>query len=488
MVSYTLLELQGSADPHLARRLHSGPGLGVVRVSPHSGDTATTSQSEKATAEFQLSSGRVYLRLPYSDLCSLAEHIRQEPEERSYALLLHVSKAAALLPDNTGFSLDPKFVFLTTEAPLVSPVLFLPAAGVAELRRMQRNADREHASNECQFSNCEHEGLDFDPPDRTGAAITAFGLAALWYRQLSSQPLCMNPEASPGTPRLYERFGESFPAMPANLKEAFDACVAGHRPASTRSESSPARTRQLINELVQSLSAASPALSRTLASNKRSTKELHQLRTQAARSRKARVRRFHRQDFLRQRGARLATVTALVLLLGGIAGTSIDRALQPPPTHGLAPMEVVQLHYAALNELDPELLRATLARGVASRRVDELTTMYVTSRARMSVEMETGHYRADDWIRQGRPELSPSVYPYGVSTPDIRELAREDDSARYEARFTRVYLEFADEGREQGAAIREDRIQEELQLELRNEVWRIVAIDAQIEEPTSESH
>jgi len=298
----------------------------------------------------------------------------------------------------------------------------------------------------------------------------------------------MNPEAEPGTARLYERFGESFPAMPVNLKEAFDACIDGHRPAPTRSESSPARMRQLINELVQLLSAASPVLSRTLASNGRSTKELHQLRNQAARTREARIRRFHRQEFLRQRGARLATVTALVLLLGGIAGTSINRALQPPPTHGLAPMEVVRLHYAALNELDPELLRATLARGVASRRVDELTTMYVTSRARMSVEMETGHYRADDWIRQGRPELSPSVYPYGVSTPDIRELAKEDGSALYEARFIRVYVEFADEGREQGAAIREDRIQEELQLELRNEVWRIVAIDAQIEEHASESH
>ncbi len=483
MLLYTLLDLRRNADPHLARRLHSTPGLAALRVNPNLPSTTPLQATESETAEFELSSGRVYLRLPFPNLCPLTEYLQGEPEERSYALLLHISRAAALLPADTGFALDPDFVFLSSEAPLHSGVVFLPASGVSELRRLQKTPEPGNHSGKHA-----HESLDFDPPDRTGSAVSAFGLAALWYRQLSSQPFCINPEAALGAPRVYERFRESFPTMPVELQKAFDACIEGSSPAAVRSMEHPKNMTRFIAELVDMLPASSVELSQALNADGIETEVLRKRRVRAEHSRKVRVRRFQRNDFLRRRGARLAVVSALVLVLGGIAGTSIDRALQPPPTHGLAAKEVVRLHYAALNKLDPELLRATVARGVATQRVDELTTMYVTSRARMSVEMETGHYPADDWIEQGRPELGPTVYPYGVSTPDIRELSREEDSALYEARFIRVVFEFEDERGGQSPVIREYHVREELQLELRNEVWRIVALDAHILEPGSESH
>lgn len=476
-----------------------------MNLNPGLSGHAAGENAESGAAAFELSSGKVFLRLPYPNLCSLAELLDREPETHAYSLLLHVSQAAALLPDGTGFALDPQFVFLTAEAPLTSAVLFLSASDVTELRQLQGTPTLG-----TQGANRRHPNLEFDPPGLTGSAVTAFGLAALWYQRLGSQPFCINPEAAPGTPRLYERFGESFPAMPATLQQAFDACIEGRRQPSAGARdrtrtSARAVTRdespsQLIRELIEAAPKSSAALSHLLDSNQVDPNELHKGQAMAARSRRDRMRRFERREFLRRRGVRLAIISGMVLFLGGIAGTSIHRALQPPVTHGLAAREVVRLHYAAINELDPELLRATLARGVASRRVDELTTMYVTSRARMSVEMETGHYRADDWIDQGRPELRPTVYPYGVSTPEIRELNKMDSSALYEARFVRVDFAFEDStqntrdahdprnSQEQRAAIREYHVREQLQLELRHEVWRIVAIDAQIEEPTGESY
>ncbi|TVR90429.1 MAG: hypothetical protein EA428_08380 [Spirochaetaceae bacterium] len=452
-------------------------------MHPNLSDPTPLQAIESATAEFELSSGRVYLRLPFPNLCSLADYLRGEPEERSYALMLHVSKAAALLPEDTGFALDPTFVFLSSEAPLNSGVVFLPASGASELRRLQKTAEHRHEGEQH-----DHDSLDFDPPDRTDSAITAFGLAALWYRRLSSQPFCMNPKAEPGTPRIYERFEESFPTLPTDLQKVFDACIEVPSPAATRSMEHHRNGARFITELVDMLPDSSVELSQALETGGLEADVLRKRRARAERLRKDRVRRFQRRDFLRRRGARLALVSALVLVLGGIVGTSIDRALQPPPTHGLSAKEVVQLHYAALNKLDPELLRATVARGVATQRVDEVTNMYVTSRARMSVEMKTGNYPADDWINQGRPDLGPTVYPYGVSTPDIRELNKEEGSALYEARFIRVFFEFEDEISEQDASIREYHVREELQLELRNEVWRIVALDSHVVEPSSESH
>ncbi len=505
MLVYTLIDLQRSADPHLARRLHGSSGLTTVTVNPNLTGNLAFEAAKNDRAAFELSSGTVFLRIPYPNLCSLALLLAREPEAHAYSLMLHVSQAAALLPEETGFSLDPEFIFLKADAPLNSGVVFLTAPDVTELRQLQGS----HSLG-TEDAKRNHHHLDFDPPGLSGSAVTAFGLAALWYHRLSSEPFCINPEAPHGTPRLYERFRESFPTMPTALHQAFDACIDGRRPTRTRNhtrttthngvvpgDESSSRT---ITELLKALPDSSAALSQILDSRGTDPHELHRREVVAARSRRDRVRRFDRREFLRRRGVRLAIISGLVLFFGGIAGTSINRALQPPVTHGLGAGEVVRLHYAAINELDPELLRATLARGVASRRVDELTTMYVTSRARMSVEMETGHYRADEWIDQGRPELSPTVYPYGVSTPTILELTKQDSTALYEARFIRVDFAFEDNpqngrdandinaSREQVAAIREYHVREQLQLERRNEVWRIVAIDAHIEELSGESY
>lgn len=488
MLSYTLLELQCSADPHLARTLHNAPGLSVWRASSNKAESGVDAVQSalKSTAGFELSSGGVFLRLPYPNLCSLADLLDRASDLHAYALLLHVSTSTLLLPASIGFAVDAQSVFLTEDAPLESDVVFFPAGDASRIRQLQLSSARGNDSS--AGTNID---LNFAPPKLTGSAITAFGLAALWHSRLSSQPFCLNPEAEPSTPRLYARFSESFPAMPAKLQQAFDACIQGRRPARPAELPTDEDAHRLIGELLEAMPGSATELSQAVNPQRIDTAELHRRQLSAAKSRRQRVRRFERREFLRRRGARVALMAVLVLFFGGIVGTSINRALQPPITHGLAPEEVVRLHYTAVNELDPELLGATLARGVARQRVDELTTLYVTSRARMSVEMETGHYPADDWIKEGRPELAPTVYPYGTSTPEIRELNSDETSALYEARFIRVDFEFEDSARnsqQREVAIREYHVREELQLSLRNGVWRIVALDAQLEEPIGESH
>jgi hypothetical protein len=116
-----------------------------------------------------------------------------------------------------------------------------------------------------------------------------------------------------------------------------------------------------------------------------------------------------------------AIVAAVVIVVGVILGSILRNGLAPRVTRGFTPQQVVEAFYKGMNSLDQTVMQACVIGKAGQGEINEVTTLYVTSRVTLGYEGKSNIVPADQWDQAGRPALvSPEVL-YGVTGLKVTE-------------------------------------------------------------------
>ena len=126
-------------------------------------------------------------------------------------------------------------------------------------------------------------------------------------------------------------------------------------------------------------------------------------------------RAFRRQEYFRRNWKRLVAITLVAILVGTIPATVIYNNLQPSPTAGLPPDEVVRAFYTSITALDHQTMEGATVEGAGSGLIDEVTGVYVFARMRLAVELREAFLDPQPWREQGMPRLEDGRSVYGIA-------------------------------------------------------------------------
>ncbi|MFW5729231.1 MAG: hypothetical protein ACOCYG_06160, partial [Spirochaetota bacterium] len=138
------------------------------------------------------------------------------------------------------------------------------------------------------------------------------------------------------------------------------------------------------------------------------------------------TRAFRRQEYFRRNWKKLVAITLVAILIGTIPATVIYNKLQPSPTAGLPPDEVVRAFYTSITTLDHQTMEGATVDGAGSALIDEVTGVYVFSRMRLAVELREAFADPQQWRDEGMPLLEEGRSVYGIANFTV-EAQRSPD-------------------------------------------------------------
>jgi len=134
-------------------------------------------------------------------------------------------------------------------------------------------------------------------------------------------------------------------------------------------------------------------------------------------------RRSRKKEFLRKLLPRTALVGAGLLILLFLFYPWIKKSLSPSPLEGLEARQVIELFFESYNNLDSETMSICTTDGAARQLIDRAAQLYVIEKVRRGVEQRQVFLKAEEWIAQGKPELSADRFVFGTSDLRIRALS-----------------------------------------------------------------
>ena len=112
-------------------------------------------------------------------------------------------------------------------------------------------------------------------------------------------------------------------------------------------------------------------------------------------------------------------------ILAGIlifAWAPVRKALEPPVTAGMSPIQVAETYYAAINSQDSGIMEDCLARNVGRSDRQQVDMVYVTTRVRQGYEGLAAPPSASEWLEAGRPVLPEGQWPWGIVEMELKEM------------------------------------------------------------------
>ncbi len=142
-------------------------------------------------------------------------------------------------------------------------------------------------------------------------------------------------------------------------------------------------------------------------------------------------KKLRNRRWFRKSGWKLLVSVAVIAGVLAFISAPIRKALEAPVTAGMPPMEVAETYYRAIDDMDSEIMDDCLAKKIGKDDVRLITTVYVTSKMRQGYEGIGDPPLASDWIKDGKPELSEGIWPWGISDLTLKQL----NDGRIEARY-----------------------------------------------------
>lgn len=153
-------------------------------------------------------------------------------------------------------------------------------------------------------------------------------------------------------------------------------------------------------------------------------------------AKKASIRRF-----LRKKGAVLAATIAGAAIVVSIAWYYIALALAPPATAGLPKEDIVRAYYKAVNDLDLQGVKDSLARGSKSPDEMTVTNLEVTQKVRYAYEGMNPIIEAQSWLDEGMPAIPQGTMVYGIANLEVQTM--DDATAIATFDFLRPYEDYS---------------------------------------------
>jgi hypothetical protein len=350
----------------------------------------------------------------------LLEQILDRSAEDFLPYLVRLLEALLALGDRRPESLQTDAVrFLEDGA-----VLLLPPAVMKQVRAL---LPQEHRLATYELLN---------HPDLSASQVRlSFSIAALLYRVTGGQyPFNAATEEEV---RHRARHLSLVPLglLRPGLKEEVSAAVA----AGLRRSREPAPSLDRWLELIRHWQERS--LYRELSEGER-----RQLEERAHRQNEQASRSFHRRVFW-QKHWKTALVAVLVAAAVGVfSATILKNILRPRSTRGYSPARVVETFYSSINRLDHERMQDCVTGRAGKELIEQVINVFVISRVNLGYEGRSHLIPADEWDREGRPDLQSPDAVFGITDLAIRE-ERGGAQPQYLVSYTRWLPQSANEPR-----------------------------------------
>lgn len=197
---------------------------------------------------------------------------------------------------------------------------------------------------------------------------------------------------------------------------------------------------------------------------------------------------FRRKEFGRKHGRRVVVIALIAVIVGSIPGTIIYNALQPRVTAGFSAPEVIQTFYTSVAELDHMTMEDCVVDDAGRPLIREVTNLFVLTRMRMSVEMQTGFVDAQSWRDAGLPELENQMSPYGIANLQIDFIRGDEEEQIFDVEYEKWSPDYDAQVIDENAVmvgIVGNRIEERLYLRRDRGDWVIYRIERTDEERLS---
>ena len=337
---------------------------------------------------------QVFVVGPWTDGLTLDQALAEPPSPARSRRLLSLATALETLADRVDFGgpIQGDAVVFTDDGEL----LLLPPAVMQRLNSVKSPAER--------LASVER----YLHPHRTGPDQLAFALGIAVYRMLCGRyPFDADSEEDlhDQVRRLHVVSPRTFqPAAPAELCDAVLGSLGqGERAVPTLTAWRELLRRQEAADALDELDEPTPAALQAAALEAEQTQ-----------------RRFARIRFLDRNWRRLLGWGAGAAVALAILVPIIGRAVAPPVTRGLGPVEVVELFYDSINAFDTEPMEDAAAGEAGKPLINETLHMFLESRMALANQRGSRVVSAPEWDGVGRPE-DPPFRVYGITDLDIRQ-------------------------------------------------------------------
>ncbi|MDC7125543.1 MAG: hypothetical protein PQJ46_08240 [Spirochaetales bacterium] len=160
----------------------------------------------------------------------------------------------------------------------------------------------------------------------------------------------------------------------------------------------------------------------------------------------------------------------------------VSRALAPPVTVGMTPVEVVNLYYESFNTVESEKMTDCVIKKVGKDDIRQVNTITVITRARMAYEGSSSLVSFDDWNGDGRPELSYGALLWGINVTKVEKLKNSDSFAVYYEKWISSEPEDEDLESERPPIIESIKLKDIVHLSPKKDYWVIDDIERMEEE------
>lgn len=124
---------------------------------------------------------------------------------------------------------------------------------------------------------------------------------------------------------------------------------------------------------------------------------------------------YRRIVFWQRNWKTAALILGAVIIVSIFLSSILSNVLAPRKTKGFPPAQVVEAFYLSMNSLDHMLMQDCVIDKAGKAEIKEVTHLYVLSRVSQGYEGRSNIFPADEWQRQGSPELTPPQSVFGVT-------------------------------------------------------------------------
>jgi hypothetical protein len=186
---------------------------------------------------------------------------------------------------------------------------------------------------------------------------------------------------------------------------------------------------------------------------------------------------YRRKVFWQRHWKTVVIVSAVVVVVGALAGSLLKTVLAPRATRGFSPQAVVETYYRSMNDMNHTLMEDCVVDGAGKETIREVVNIYVLSRVSLGYEGRSHIIPADDWDAQGRPDLSAPQTVYGITDLELQQERGEPEPV-FRVRYTRWIPEPAEESppnssQATGLGFTSSEIEERVFLRLDRKDWVI---------------
>ena len=183
-----------------------------------------------------------------------------------------------------------------------------------------------------------------------------------------------------------------------------------------------------------------------------------------------RIRRTKISDFFFNNKTKLIISLVSLIVVGTVLQAPISKYLEPPVTLGMTQKEVVELYYQSFKDLDTEIIEDCITSKAGKGDINEVSTIYVTSKVRTSYEGNSGLIDPEQWISDGMKPQLPGFQVWGIS--DLKIIRKSNDT--FVATYRKWQPAMSDDIEDNTAKLPVGtKIEDTLHLSIIDEAWKI---------------